>query len=173
MGFIESYKCLEKLCGEVLNDNRCISAYIDEMTNNPGGSYLVDGWDNDLKQLKHYRWVRNKISHEPSCTEQNMCNTGDSEWLDGFHLRIINQTDPLSLYSKAAKPYPIQKSAQANKPKPSVSIHSRPTAAHKKSSKKSIGRLFSLAGILFIAAGILLVAAAVISILLNDKFPIF
>lgn len=31
MGFIESYKHLEKLCGEVLNDDRRISAYIDEM----------------------------------------------------------------------------------------------------------------------------------------------
>ena len=65
MGFIESYKHLEKLCGEVLNDDRRISAYIDEMINTPRGSYLVRGWDDDLKQLKHYRWVRNQIAHEP------------------------------------------------------------------------------------------------------------
>ena len=65
MGFIESYKHLEKLCGEVLNDDRRISAYIDEMINTPRGSYLVKGWDDDLKQLKHYRWVRNQIAHEP------------------------------------------------------------------------------------------------------------
>ena len=45
MGFIESYKHLEKLCGEVLNDDRRISAYIDEMINTPRGSYLVRGWD--------------------------------------------------------------------------------------------------------------------------------
>ena len=38
MGFIESYKHLEKLCGEVLNDDRRISAYIDEMINTPRGS---------------------------------------------------------------------------------------------------------------------------------------
>ena len=48
MGFIESYKHLEKLCGEVLNDDRRISAYIDEMINTPRGSYLVRGWDDDL-----------------------------------------------------------------------------------------------------------------------------
>ena len=41
MGFIEPYKHLEKLCGEVLNDDRRISAYIDEMKNTPRGSYLV------------------------------------------------------------------------------------------------------------------------------------
>ena len=27
MGFIDSYKHLEKLCGEVLNDDRRVSAY--------------------------------------------------------------------------------------------------------------------------------------------------
>ena len=41
MGFIESYKHLEKLCGEVLNDDRRISAYIDKMINTPRGSYPV------------------------------------------------------------------------------------------------------------------------------------
>ena len=29
MGFIESYKRLEKLCGDLLNDDRRVSAYID------------------------------------------------------------------------------------------------------------------------------------------------
>ena len=53
MGFIESYKHLEKLCGEIFNDDRRISAYIDEMINTPRGSYLVRGWDDDLKKLKH------------------------------------------------------------------------------------------------------------------------
>ena len=35
MGFIESYKHLEKLCSEVMRDDRRISAYIDEMMNTP------------------------------------------------------------------------------------------------------------------------------------------
>lgn len=108
MGFIESYKHLEKLCGEVLNDDRRISAYIDEMINTPRGSYLVRGWDDDLKQLKHYRWVRNQIAHEPDCTEQNMCEPCDTVWLDDFYSRIMNQTDPLALYSKATKPRQAQ-----------------------------------------------------------------
>lgn len=42
MGFIESYKHLEKICGEVLNDDRCISAYIDEMLNTPVGFILYE-----------------------------------------------------------------------------------------------------------------------------------
>lgn len=115
MSFIESYKHLEKLCGEILGDDRRISAYIDEMLNTPRGSYLVPGWDNDLKQLKHYRWVRNQIAHEPNCTESNMCEPGDAKWLDGFYSRIMNQTDPLALYAKAIKPRPTQKANQAQK----------------------------------------------------------
>lgn len=55
MGFIDSYKHLEKLCGDVLGDERRVSAYIDEMLNLPRGTYIVTGWNEDLKTLKHYR----------------------------------------------------------------------------------------------------------------------
>ena len=101
MGFIDSYKRLEKLCGEILNDDRRISAYIDEMVNNPRGAYCVSTWNEDLKKLKHYRWIRNKITHEPGYSEDNMCEPSDTWWLDDFYLRIMNQTDPLTLYHKA------------------------------------------------------------------------
>lgn len=101
MSFIEAYKHLEKLCGEVLDDDRRISAYIDEMINKPRGQYIISGWSEDLKKLKHYRWVRNKITHEPDCTEENMCEPNDTVWLQNFYSRIMNQTDPLTLYAKA------------------------------------------------------------------------
>ena len=103
-GFIESYKRLEKLCGDLLNDNRRISACIDEMISLSRGSYLVRDWDDDLKQLKHYRWVRNQIAHEPDCSEENMCEPSDVAWIDGFYSRIMNQTDPLAMYLNAEKP---------------------------------------------------------------------
>lgn len=74
MGFIDSYKHLEKLCGDMFSDIHGVSTYIDEMINKHRGSYLVRGWDEDLKQLKHYRWVRNQIAHEPDCSEENMCD---------------------------------------------------------------------------------------------------
>lgn len=123
MGFIDSYKRLEKLCGEVLNDERRISAYIDEMKGTPRGSSLVKGWDDDLKMLKHYRWIRNQIAHEPGCTEGNMCNSGDIRWIDGFYSRIINQTDPLTLYSKAISK--ISKTKKKSAPKKSAKSKSK------------------------------------------------
>lgn len=100
MGFLEAYKRLEKLCGEILNDERKISAYIDEMKNIPQGGYLVQGWDDDFKKLKHYRWIRNQIVHNPDCTEENMCNSSDTQWILAFYTRIMNRTDPLTLYRK-------------------------------------------------------------------------
>ena len=116
MGFIDSYKHLEKLCGEVLSDDRRISAYIDEMLRTPRGSYYVRTWDEDLKNLKHYRWVRNQISHEPGCTEQNMCDPKDELWLDEFYSRIMNQNDPLTLYRKATDRYTTYSSYNQQKP---------------------------------------------------------
>ena len=60
MSFIESYKHLDKICGEMFETQYGVSAYIEEMLNNPHGSFLVRGWENDLKQLKHYRWKSNR-----------------------------------------------------------------------------------------------------------------
>lgn len=112
MGFIDSYKRLEKLCGDLLNDDRRVSAYIDEMIRIQNGAYYVLGWESDLKQLKHLRWVRNRIVHDPGCTEENMCEPGDAQWLDSFYRRIMNRTDPLALYDRAVtahtSPRPVQ-----------------------------------------------------------------
>ncbi len=116
MGFIDSYKHVEKICGEILNDDRRLSAYIDEMIKIPNGAFYVNGWTNDLKQLKHYRWIRNKIVHEPDCSEQNMCNPEDALWLDNFYSRIMNQTDPLSMYAKAVKPRRKDKTVKSYTP---------------------------------------------------------
>jgi hypothetical protein len=102
MGFIETYKRLERLCEDIMQDARGISAYIDEMESLPEGSFYVRSWQNDLKMLKHYRWIRNKIAHEPDCCEENMCSPEDALWLVNFYERLLNQTDSLSLYAQSA-----------------------------------------------------------------------
>ena len=112
MGFIESYKHLEKLCGDMLQTQHGISVYIDDIGNTPKGSYLAQGWDEDFKRLKHYRWIRNKIAHEPNCTKENMCEYGDAQWIDDFYDKIMNQSDPLAMYRKATKPRPTAKTKQ-------------------------------------------------------------
>ena len=103
MSFLDSYKRLERLCGDVMGDDRRVSAYIDEMIRLSDGSRRVSGWDRDLRQLKHYRWVRNQIVHDPDCSEETMCSAEDAQWLEDFYARIMTQTDPLTLYRRATQ----------------------------------------------------------------------
>lgn len=151
MGFNESYKHLEKLCSEVMNAERGVSAYIDAMENTPRGASLVSGWSDDLKELKHYRWIRNRIAHDPGCTEQNMTKPVDAMWVDRFYSRIMNQTDPLALYYKALKPRPASKQTQAPK-------HTYPqqSANEENTSQKALGFLVFLLGIILIVAAMYL-----------------
>lgn len=143
MGFMDSYKHLEKLCGEVMDDERRVSAYIDEMLRMPRGSSLVRGWDEDLRNLKHYRWVRNQIVHEPNCSEETMCDPGDAEWIDDFYDRIMDQTDPLALYRKATRE---RSSEVRHKPVPQADTYTahRNTTLH----NKPVGCAWLLLGIL-------------------------
>lgn len=105
MSFFESYKHLEKICGEIYGnaEKSGVSAYIDEMCKIPNGGYYVDNWNEDLKKLKHYRGIRNQISHEPGYTEENLCTHADELWLDNFYSRIMTVSDPLALYTAKTK----------------------------------------------------------------------
>lgn len=137
MGFIDSYKRLEKLCGDVMQCDRPVTAYIDAMKATPRGAYYVFGWESDLRRLKHYRWVRNQIVHEPDCTEETMCEVGDAAWINQFYERILTQTDPLALYEKEMG---RRRSIQTQKPSFSASqeFHRRENSG-KRSQK--IGRV--------------------------------
>lgn len=122
MGFMDSYKRLEKLCGDILGDDRGVSAYIEEMRSIPKGTYCVSGWEDDLKQLKHYRWIRNQISHEPDCTEENMCSYADAQWISDFYERILNQADPLARYNSTLQAHCKSTPRKTEKSKPQVQI---------------------------------------------------
>ena len=158
MGFIESYKHLDKICGEMFETQYGVSAYIEEMLNNPHGSFLVRGWENDLKQLKHYRWIRNQIVHEPDCYEETMCEDGDDEWLDDFYERIINQTDPLTLYAKATAPKPTKKPMQTPKIDHETYAYSQQVTNPKKSSKTAISLIAVLVVIALVVAVIFIIS---------------
>lgn len=95
---MDSYKHLDEICREMFNANRGVSAYIDEMISLSDGELYVPSWEEDLKNLKYCRFVRNRIVHDVACTEENMSSSEEVEWLENFYTRIMNQTDPLSLY---------------------------------------------------------------------------
>ena len=158
MSFIDSYKRLEKLCSEIYNDNHGVSSYIDEMINTPIGARYVSGWDEDLKQLKHYRWVRNQIVHDPGCTEENMCEYEDAQWLDNFRSRIMEANDPLALYRKARNPQPAQRPRQTHTPEPRTYTYPQRTNA----PQKPAGCLTYVIGVLVVVAAVALVIGALV-----------
>ena len=158
MSFIESYKHLDKICGEMFETQYGVSAYIEEMLNNPHGSFLVIGWENDLKQLKHYRWIRNQIVHKPDCYEETMCEAGDDEWLDDFYSRIMNQIDPPTLYAKATAPKPTKKPMQTPKIDHETYAYSPQVTNPKKSSKTAVSLIAVLVVIALVVAAIFIIS---------------
>lgn len=190
MSFIDSYKRLDKLCSEMYGDIHGLSTYIDEMIGKPDGSYYVSGWNEDLKQLKHYRWVRNQIVHEPGCTEENMCAPGDMQWLDNFYSRIMSTNDPLALYRKLRSPRRVQKpvTKQIPKPvskpipkpipklikKPQQTYSSNPTSytnqQYRKTSSKPTGCLTFLIGVLLVVVVMVLIAIIYQKVLISIYF---
>lgn len=97
VGFMSSYKRLDRLCRDLYPEARNgISGYIEDMQRHPANAHRVPGWREDCDRLKHYRWIRNQIAHEVDADEENMCSFGDVEWLDHFYQRILNRTDPLA-----------------------------------------------------------------------------
>ena len=157
MSFIDSYKRLEKLCSEIYNDNHGISSYIDEMISTPIGARYVPGWDDDLKQLKHYRWVRNQIVHEPGCTEADMCEPDDAEWINNFHSRIMTASDPLAQYRKARTPKPTQRTQQTY----SSELRNYTYSQWSSAPQNSAGCLTFIVGILLVVAAVILTVSVI------------
>lgn len=53
------------------------------------------------------------VDCEPGCSEQNLCTPDDTEWIDNFYVRIMNQSDPFALYHQARKSKEKKQSGKA------------------------------------------------------------
>lgn len=95
--FLEAYKSLDELCRQILSSDRGVSSYIDEMDNEKRGAMRVECWTKDYKQLKHMRWIRNKLVHEIHSFQEDLVKNEDIKWLLAFRSRIMKSNDPLSL----------------------------------------------------------------------------
>ncbi len=101
MTFFQAYKRLDNLCKDLLESDKGVTAYIEEMKQCTTYENRVNGWKEDYNSLVHYRHMRNKIAHEVDFCEEDYCTLKDIEWLEGFYQRILKCTDPLALYEKA------------------------------------------------------------------------
>lgn len=102
MRFMQAYKRLDALCRDL--NGIGVTGYIEDMEKTAAGSRYVPEWNTDYQRLKHYRHIRNQIAHEVDVTEEEMCSPEDAVWIEEFHQRILQQTDPLAIHYKASRP---------------------------------------------------------------------
>ena len=154
--FFEEYKRLNKLCSEIFSCQNGVSEYISQMENDWNDGYkYVSSWNEDFKNLKHVRWVRNKIAHDYN--DSQISNSSDFAYVKLFYERIFSGTDPLSLLRKATE-------NKKQKQKVEYEVQSKPVVpAHKK--KKSHPWLSAL-----LCAGIGLLVFAVIYYIMMKTF---
>lgn len=96
--FLEKYKRLDNLCKDILSSNTGVTSYIDKMTSLSYGFSMVSSWENDLKRLKHIRWVRNKLTHDNN--SDGLVGDEEINFVNDFYNQIMNQEDPFSKLRK-------------------------------------------------------------------------
>ena len=87
--------------------------------------YWIVEWNDEYRQLKHIRWLRNQIAHSAESVE---CSQADLDWLKGFHNRLLTQQDLLAKAHRIIKESQIQRQQQLAKtvtaaaPKPGANV---------------------------------------------------
>lgn len=100
--FQEEYKRLDRLCKDYLSSTEGVSEYISQMELAPWNDRrYVSTWEDDYKQLKHVRWVRNQLAHEVGTLNSDICTEDDLDWVQSFYNGIMNGSDPFSIIRKA------------------------------------------------------------------------
>lgn len=96
MEFMDLYKSVDNNLKNILGTDKGVTEYISILERRAGGSKSTPEIRQDLKMLKHLRWVRNKLAHEVDYGTQ-ILETGDCEWLENFQKRIRKGKLPVRL----------------------------------------------------------------------------
>ncbi len=100
--FQEEYKRLESLCKDCFSSVEGVSAYIRQLEYEQWClQKFAVLWEEDYKMLKHIRWIRNKLSHEPGTLYSDICTEKDLNFITEFYSKIINCADPIAQLHKA------------------------------------------------------------------------
>lgn len=104
--FQEEYKRLDALCKDIFASREGVSEYIRQMelVSYADRRYYAD-WESDYRQLKHLRWIRNRLAHDVGTLEEEFCTDAEIEWLKNFHQKILSLCDPLSTVQKNKKEF--------------------------------------------------------------------
>ena len=110
---LEEYKYVDAICRDMLGAEKGVSAYIEQLDETPVTvRYWITEWNDEYRQLKHIRWLRNQIAHSTGYVE---CTQSDLDWLKGFHNRLLTQQDLLAKARRVIQESQIQKQQQQAK----------------------------------------------------------
>ena len=110
---LEEYKYVDAICRDMLGAEKGVTAYIEQLDETPVTvRYWITEWNDEYRQLKHIRWLRNQIAHSTGNVE---CTQSDLEWLKGFHNRLLTQQDLLAKAHRVIKESQIQNQQQQAK----------------------------------------------------------
>lgn len=100
----EEFKSLDKLCGELYNEQYGVTHYINDMEAVSLYDYRnIPNWKADLQSLKHVRHIRNNLAHAEGSFNEENCTQYDIDWIKDFRNRILNQTDPIAILYQNTK----------------------------------------------------------------------
>ena len=110
---LEEYKYVDKICREMFGTEKGVTTYIEQLDETPMTvRYWITEWNNEYRQLKHIRWLRNQIAHSTGYVE---CTQSDLDWLKDFHNRLLTQQDLLAKARRVIQESQIQKQQQQAK----------------------------------------------------------
>lgn len=132
---LEEYKYVDKICQEMLGAGKGVTAYIEQLDKTPVTvRYWITEWNDEYRQLKHIRWLRNQIAHSTGTVD---CTRSDLEWLKGFYNRLLTQQDILAKAHRVIKESQIQRQQQLAKtilvaaPKSGANVYRSPRGPRK------------------------------------------
>lgn len=100
--FLEAFKRLEAACNERFSCQSGVSEYIARMERaDARGRAVVPDWAADYKALKHLRWVRNQLAHDPNA--EALSKPEELKQLQDFTGRVQAKKDPLMQLENAGK----------------------------------------------------------------------
>lgn len=110
---LEEYKYVDVICRDMLGAEKGVTAYIEQLDETPMTvRYWITEWNNEYRQLKHIRWLRNQIVHSTRNVE---CTQSDLDWLKDFHNRLLTQQDLLAKARRVIQESQIQRQQQLAK----------------------------------------------------------
>ena len=132
---LDEYKYVDAICRDMFGTKKGVSAYIEQLDETPMTvRYWITEWNDEYRQLKHIRWLRNQIVHSTGYVE---CTQSDLDWLKGFHNRLLTQQDLLAKAHRVIKESQIQRQQQLAKtvtaaaPKPGANVYRSPRGPRK------------------------------------------